>query len=297
MGFFDKLFGRKKAPETSTRFGMEELSRRLGIDANLLTALRPQYTPFNIPKRSGGIRQIFAPGDELKKLQRLILRRILARLRAHDASHGFEKGRSIVTNARPHVGREIVLRLDLKEFFTSTSAARVEQYFRTIGWDQTCAALLTTLCTHDGGLPQGAPTSPRLSNLLNMHLDARLQKLAEVHHARYTRYADDLTFSFDANAADPTRRLANTLIHFVKRILEQEGYQLHLHAKLKIQRRHDRQRVTGLVVNQKVQLPRATRRWLRAVEHHHKSGKPSTLTRQQLQGWRSLAAMIEKQRA
>jgi retron-type reverse transcriptase len=275
---------------------MDELSKRLGIDANLLTSLRPQYATFNIPKRSGGIRQILAPVEELKKLQKLILRRILGRLKAHDAAHGFERGRSIVTNARVHVGREIVLRMDLKEFFTSTRDTRVEQYFRTIGWDQTCAALLTKLCTHDGGLPQGAPTSPRLSNLLNTRLDARLTKLAAAHRAIYTRYADDLTFSFEANPEVQTKRLANTVISFVKQILQQEGYQLHLHAKLKIQRRHDRQRVTGLVVNQKVQLPRDTRRWLRAVEHHHKTGKPSTLTRQQLQGWRSFSAMIEEQR-
>jgi retron-type reverse transcriptase len=296
MGFLDKLFGRKKEPQTSARFGMDELSKRLGIDANLLTALRPQYTTFNIPKRNGGIRQILAPVEELKKLQKLILRRILGRLPAHDAAHGFEPGRSIVTNARVHVGREVVLRMDLKEFFSSTSATRVEQYFRTIGWDQSCAALLTKLCTHDGGLPQGAPTSPRLSNLLNTRLDARLAKLAATHHAIYTRYADDLTFSFDADVEVQSKRLPNTLISFVKQILQQEGYQLHLHAKLKIQRRHDRQRVTGLVVNEKVQLPRDTRRWLRAVEHHQKTGKPCTLTRQQLDGWKSLTAMIEKQR-
>lgn len=292
MGLFDKLFGRKKPESSPARFDLAELSRRLGIDASLLTDLRPQYQAFTIPKRSGGARQIFAPVEDLKKLQRLILRKLLGRLSAHDAAHGFERGRSIVTNAKMHVGKSVVLRLDLKDFFTSTSAARVEQYFRAIGWSAESAEMLTRVCTHNGALPQGAPTSPRLSNLINAKLDARLSALARKHQANYTRYADDLTFSFD-EASHPK---VNGLIHFVKEIVKSEGYQLHLYAKLKIQRCHERQRVTGLVVNQRVQLPRTTRRWLRAVEHHVKVGKPSTISDQQLKGWRSLVSMIETQR-
>jgi RNA-directed DNA polymerase len=293
MGLFDKLFGRKKSESPPARFDLAELSRRLGIDANLLTDLRTQYESFTINKRRGGLRQILAPVDDLKKLQRLILRKLLGRLSAHDAAHGFERGRSIVTNAKVHTGRRVVLRLDLKDFFTSTSAARVEAYFRAIGWSAECAELLTRLCTHHGALPQGAPTSPRLSNLINAKLDARLSALARKHQANYTRYADDLTFSFD----DESHPKVNGLIHFVKEIVKSEGYQLHLYAKLKIQRHHDRQQVTGLVVNQRVQLPRDTRRWLRAVEHHVKVGKPATLSEQQLEGWRSFVSMIEAQRA
>src|SRR5437773_9388591 len=97
MGLFDKLFGRRKSESQASRFDFAELSRRLGIDANLLTDLCPRYQAFTIPKRSGGVRQIFAPVDDLKKLQRLILRKLLGRLSAHDAAHGFERGRSIVT--------------------------------------------------------------------------------------------------------------------------------------------------------------------------------------------------------
>jgi RNA-directed DNA polymerase len=292
MGFFDKLFGRKKSESPAARFDLAELSRRLGIDASLLSGIRPEYRAFSIPKRSGGVRQILAPVDDLKNIQRLILRKLLSRLAAHDAAHGFEKSRSIVTNAKLHAGRKVVLRLDLKDFFTSTSAARVEQYFRFIGWSADCATVLTRLCTHNGSLPQGAPTSPRLSNLINAKLDARLAALARKHQANYTRYADDLTFSFD----NEWHATVNGLIHFVKEIVKSEGYQLHLHAKLKIQRRHERQRVTGLVVNQRVQLPRTRRRWLRAVEHHVRTGKPATISDQQLKGWRSLLAMIELQR-
>jgi retron-type reverse transcriptase len=295
MGFFDKLFGRKQpaVPSTPARFDMAELSRRLGGDAKLLVNVRPQYQSFTIPKRSGGVRQILAPVEDLKEIQRMILRKLLSRLSAHDAAHGFEAGRSIVTNAKAHVGRRVVLRMDLKDFFTSTTERRVREYFRAIGWSTDCADLLTQLCTYKKSLPQGAPTSPRLSNLLNARLDGRLAGAARKHKASYTRYADDLTFSFD----DESHGTVNGLIHFVKEIVKDEGYQLHVHAKLKIQRRHDRQRVTGLVVNQRVQLPRATRRWLRAVEHHKKTGKPATLTDQQLNGWRSLVTMIQTQRA
>jgi RNA-directed DNA polymerase len=289
MGFLDKLFGRKKTAAAPARFDMDELSRRLGMDANLLVGLRPEYRRFTVPKRNSSLREILAPSDDLKKLQRLVLRRLLGRLSAHGAVHGFERGRSIVTNASAHVGRAVVLRLDLKDFFTSTSAKRVEEYFLAIGWSERCAELLSNICTHKGGLPQGAPTSPRLSNLINFRLDARLNALAKKCAANYTRYADDLTFSFD----DASHARVNSMIHFVKQIVADEGYKLHLHAKLKIQRRHERQRVTGLVVNERVNLPRSTRRWLRAVEHHVAMGKPCTLTDQQRAGWRALVSMIE----
>src|SRR5262249_44280484 len=155
--------------------------------------------------------------DGLKTIQRRILRRLLGRLRCHPAATGFERGRSIVTNARAHVGKAVVVQMDLKDFFTSTTTRRVRKYFRKTGWNREAADLLIRLCTHQGGLPQGAPTSPRLSNLVNYRLDARLARLAGRRRlydprtgqrigsreigAKYTRYADDLTFSFQSDDA------------------------------------------------------------------------------------------------
>ena len=287
---------------------LAELARRIGASESDLRRVAISYRAFQVPKRRGGTRTIVAPAPPLKAMQRRILRKLLAGLAAHPCATGFEAGHSIVINALPHVGREIVIRLDLKDFFTATTALRVESYFRTIGWDAEAAALLTRLCTHDGSLPQGAPTSPRLSNLVNYRLDARLLALARSRGAAYSRYADDLTFSGDALAPHTGRRnpktllgmdlppdRVNDLIHAVKRVVESEGYVLHTSKKLRIMRRGDRKLVTGLVVNEKVDLPRATPRRLRAIEHCLATGQPATLTAAQLAGWRALRAMIAAQ--
>jgi retron-type reverse transcriptase len=273
--------------------GIDELARRLGCSPDELLAVRPVYREFKIPKRSGGQRQVSAPEDDLKTLQRRILRRLLARLRCHPAATGFQPGQSIVTNARCHVGRAVVVRLDLRDFFPRTAAWRVRRYFRRVGWNRPAARLLTRLCTHQGGLPQGAPTSPRLSNLVNYRLDSRLAAVTRKLEINYTRYADDITLSF---AADDRKRI-RYLIRFVGRVAWAEGYTVHRRKKLVIRRRHQQQLVTGLVVNDGVRLPRATRRWLRAVEHHQRTGRPATLTAEQLAGWRALEHMVASQSA
>jgi len=280
------------APVAIRTHGMAELASRLGLTIDELTQLDPQYHAFSIPKRRGGVRVINAPSAQLKMLQRRILRRLLGGLACHAAARGFEKGQSIVTNAQPHCGAKVLLKMDIREFFPATSAERVREYFRRIGWDKQAADLLTRLCTHRGGLPQGAPTSPRLSNLVNHGLDARLAGLAARLGCQYTRYADDLTFSLPADS----REGIAALIRVTKRICEELGYRLHQDRKLQIRRRYERQQVTGLVVNDAVNLPRATRRWLRAVEHHIATGKQTTLTADQLLGWQSLRQMVQEQR-
>ncbi|MBN1846880.1 MAG: RNA-directed DNA polymerase [Sedimentisphaerales bacterium] len=191
-----------------------------------------------------------------------------------------------------HVGAAVVIRMDIKDFFTATTAKRLRQYFQRLGWDAVATDCLLRLTTYKGSLPQGAPTSPRLSNLVNYRLDARLAGLAGRCGASYTRYADDLTFSF---AALPDRSVMPDVIRVTKKILGQYGYRLHQRRKLHIRRRHQRQIVTGLVVNHRAALPRATRRRLRAVEHHLAAGQRASLTERQLAGWRALQHMIEIQ--
>jgi len=271
--------------------GVAELARRLGCDVATLNAVRPTYREVLLPKRSGGQRRLCVPDEDLKMMQRRILQRLFRRLRCHPAVTGFQRGESIVTHARRHAGRAVVVRLDLKDFFPSTGAGRIYHYFRNIGWNRPAARLLTRLCTHLDGLPQGAPTSPRLSNLVNFRLDCRLAAMACKLGACYSRYADDLTLSF----AVDDRKLIRYFIRFARRVAADEGYAVHGRKKLLIRRRHQQQRVTGLVVNERVQLPRATRRWLRAVEHHHRTGRASTLTSAQLAGWRALQQMIDAQ--
>jgi len=223
----------------------------------------------------------------------------------------------------------VVVRFDLVDFFPSTRAARVRRYFRRIGWNRRATGVLVRLCTHEGGLPQGAPTSPRLSNLVNYRIDARLSGMAAALGGVYTRYADDITISL----ADDERE-APWVIHacpartfgletnadkvrflrvFVGRVVAEEGYRLHRRKKLSVRRRHHRQTVTGLVVNDRVGRGRFTRRWLRAVEHRTRlaaegnsptstgatayvARKRPTLTPAQLEGWRALRSMIDRQR-
>ncbi len=334
MGLFSwLLWGRGK--------GIKELARRLDIDPRELRRFQPQYRRFTIPKRSQGYREILAPNDATKKLQRRILRSLLARLKAHDAATGFERGHSIVTNAMPHRGQAAVVRFDLVDFFRSTTSRRVKQYFRRIGWNRRATRTLVRLCTYEGGLPQGAPTSPRLSNLVNYRLDTRLAGMATTLGAVYTRYADDLTFSLSDDLPTTSRSnrlfdLANrqatdatavpgTMIdmlpaisqrvrylkRFVRQVAADEGYRVHRRRKMSVRRRHHCQIVTGLVVNQRVNLPRKTRRWLRAVQHRtdrlqsnvfdphapadYSRRKQPTLTPSQLAGWRALQLMIDKQ--
>lgn len=310
FGFLKSLFSRAEAsPLPPPRFGIEQLAGRLGVSPVELAGVTITYEAFRIPKRRGGTRTIHVPADPLKALQRRILHRLLRRLRAHPNATGFERGHSIVTNALPHLGKDVVIRMDLVDFFPSISADRVQHYFRFIGYDEEAARLLTKLCTHNGSLPQGAPTSPRLSNLVNYRLDARLATMAERRGLSYSRYADDIAFSACLADLPATQRRkpatgnrtknqvprVNDVIRAAKDIIRDEGYRLHTHEKLRISRRHQRQLVTGLVVNDKVNLPRATRRRLRAVAHHLANDRPATLTARQLAGWQSLQTMIATQ--
>lgn len=290
MGLFD-WFKRRSEPAYPDRYDVFELARRLHLEPDALRAAAPSYRTFKIPKRAGGTREIAAPSAELKTLQRRILRSVLRRLHSHPSVTGFERRHSIVTNARCHAGQAVVARMDLRNFFPSTSARRVETYFRQIGWNAEAAGLLTRLCTHKGALPQGAPTSPRLANVVNYRMDARLDGLARRCGAAYTRYADDLTFSLQHD----DRAAIHKLIRGTKRIVADCGYQLHHGKKLRVRRKHQRQLVTGLVVNSAVNLPRHVRRRLRAIEHHLATGRPATLTPAQCAGWQALRQMIVHQ--
>jgi retron-type reverse transcriptase len=268
---------------------VRRLARTLGMTVHELTIFQPIYREVFIPKRRGGKRRLLIPDEPTKSLQRRILRRLLTGLHSHWAACGFETCRSIVHAAQPHSGQAVVIKIDIRHFFPSTAAHRVEAYFRRIGWSGEAAALLTRLTTTEGGLPQGAPTSPRLSNLINYYLDVQLGNLAARRSGEYTRYADDITISYPK---DYPRHVRGT-IQQARRILKSKGYQIH-HRKLRILRQHQRQTVTGLVVNDGVNLPRKTRRWLRAVEHRHRNRhREPTLSVSQLQGWRALAAMIK----
>lgn len=294
--FLARVLGLLRPASARPGHGLDELSRRLGIPLQTLQSTPILYRQFTMPKRTGGVRTISVPDPALMTVQRAILRRLLSRLHAHPAAHGFERGRSIATHAALHARRAVVVRLDIQDFFGRTAAKRVNAYFRAIGWNSEAAELLTRLCTHtvDGtkriGLPQGAPTSPRLSNLVNHRMDKRLSALARRSGGVYSRYADDLSFSFD----DSAKHNAGRIIWPTGGVLEEFGYRLHTRKKRRIMRSSQRQTVTGLVVNDGVRLTRERRKWLRAVEHRVAKGdRRPTITLAQLRGWQAFKSMID----
>ncbi len=272
------------------------------------------YTRFEIPKRSGGMRAIWAPLPTLKQAQHWILHEILERLLVHGAAHGFLSGRSIATNAAEHRNSQLLVKLDIENFFPSISWKRVKGVFRKAGYPEQIATLLALLCTeapreivqHNGKthyvalaercLPQGAPTSPALTNALCLRLDRRITGFADKAGWRYTRYADDLTFSFAAdntNEADISRLLGT-----VKRILGEEGFNVNV-KKTHVIRQHQMQQVTGLIVNgeQAPRVSRSLKRQMRAALHNlqHGKGLKEGESLNRLKGYAAYIAMTERE--
>lgn len=259
------------------------------------------YTHFTINKRNGTPRHIWSPIPRLKFVQRWILTNILNNLMTHGAAHGFVRGKSIVTNAAVHSNSALLIKLDVKDFFPSVHWRRVKGVFRHAGYPEQIATLLALLCTEsprqivqqngttyyvalsDRALPQGAPTSPALTNIVCLNLDRRLTGLADKVGLRYSRYADDLTFSLPVNSTgakntvSPANHnpLIGQLLGSVQKILREEGFTLN-NDKTRVIRTGNQHNVTGMVVNgdSVPRVPRDIKRMLRAALHNLASGQP-----------------------
>lgn len=212
------------------------------------------YRYYTIPKKSGGEREIAEPLPSLKEIQHWILENILNQVAVHPAAKAFKKRSSIIDNARFHRNQNYVLTVDIKDFFPSISPKRIYSIFHKLGYSTQVSSVLTDLCCLKNALPQGAPTSPALSNLVCRSLDQRLLAFAKANSLRYSRYADDITFSGKDIGAD--------LIYYLHRVLGEHGFEVNQN-KTRLLRRHQRQQVTGIVVNKKIQAPRELRRQLR----------------------------------
>lgn len=248
------------------------------------------YVRFKIPKKSGGEREISAPMPELAAAQRWILANVLSKVPTTAFAHGFVPGRSTVTNAAPHAKRALVLNMDLKDFFPSIHLPRVKGIFRQLGYSPAVATVFALLATeaprreveYEGrrwhvalgprALPQGACTSPALSNLAARSLDGRYAGLAAKLGWTYTRYADDVTFSGDTlipkGQKDP--KSVAWLLARTRHIAEDESFAVN-EKKIRVARRNAAQLVTGIVVNEKPGVPRAERRRIRAMAHRAKT--------------------------
>jgi RNA-directed DNA polymerase len=227
------------------------------------------YRTYDIPKRSTGFRRIAQPTGSLRKIQEWILLEILERCQPHDAAMAFVRKRSIKLNAQPHLAQRHVLSLDIKDFFASIKPNKIIRIFEDLGYAADVAKALTHLTTLDGGLPQGAPTSPALSNLIMIDVDRALSAYAIKHGLNYTRYADDLTFSGKFRPAP--------LIDLCRRVLRRHQFGLN-DTKTRLMSSHERQEVTGVVVNKRIQAPRSVRRKLRQESYFiRKFGTPGHL--------------------
>lgn len=243
-----------------------------------------RYTKFSIPKRNGSRREIAAPIPQLKLAQRRLadaLQNCIAIINQADAlpdniAHGFKRKRNIMSNARIHRGRRYVFNLDLKDFFATINFGRVRGFFvkdKRFALNQHAATVVAQIACHEGALPQGSPCSPVISNLIAHILDIHLVRLAKSAGCSYSRYADDLTFS--TNLAEFPSRIARRVpgkphvwepgIELVK-LITKSGFAINPD-KIRMQYRDSRQVVTGLVVNQKVNVRHEYRHAVRAMVH------------------------------
>ena len=244
-------------------YDVQHLSNLIGVSHSQLKLFisntKFAYTTFKLPKKKGGFRTIDAPSKVMKSVQRWILDNILYNLNVGEFSHGFVPGKSIVSNASVHIGQDLVLGIDIKDFFPSITRNRVVGLLKSIGYKKEIAYSLGEICTFNKRLPQGAPTSPMLSNLIALNIDIKLSQFCKKRNLNYSRYADDITISGGKHL--PKHK---TLIF---RMIEDEGFSINWD-KVRLHDKGSSQRVTGLIVNDGVSLGRKKKKKLRAIVHN-----------------------------
>ncbi len=231
------------------------LGRTKGYLATVVNGSSSHYRTFSIKKKSGGNRKIDAPYPALLECQKWIYANILKSVPVNRCAHGFRSNRSIVTNATRHIGGEEILSVDFKDFFPSITIRRVIRIFSDLGYPRHVAFYLAAICCLDNKLPQGAPTSPAISNIVARQVDARLCNLCEKHQITYSRYADDLTFS--------GKVIPHWFTLMIEKIVMDCGFTLNA-AKTRMARKNaNRKIVTGIVVKtDRIAVPRSYRRKL-----------------------------------
>jgi len=234
------------------------------------TGDRYKYTQFEIPKRGGGARTISAPSRRLKAVQGQLKNVLETVYKPKPSAQGFVRGKSIVTNASHHLDKTFVFNVDLSDFFGSIHFGRVKGLFQSapFDFDASVATVLAQICCFDNALPQGAPTSPVIANMIAHKMDAQLQYLAMRFHSTYTRYADDITFSFTCTQRRLPReivcvdggvvRCGDLLVHAV----ETNGFSIHP-GKVRLRGHSSRMEVTGLTVNE---FPNVSRQYVRQIQ-------------------------------
>ncbi|MGH1377726.1 MAG: reverse transcriptase family protein [Alphaproteobacteria bacterium] len=240
---------------------------------------RPRKTP----------RLLETPKPCMKSIQRQILRQILDKVTPHDAVHGFRKGRSCITHAQQHTQKEALLRMDIRDFFTSITQNRIYGLFYSLGYPKHISSTLGALCTNTPNpdmlgdvyhtlswkkqklitqphLPQGAPTSPALANLCCWKLDKRLEGLAQKSNITYSRYADDMAFSGGKNLYKSNMYFRKT----IEQIVDEEGFLIN-HTKTFTKTKSQQQSLVGIVVNEHPNISRREYDKIKAILHNCKT--------------------------
>ena len=278
----------------------EELAEAMKLSVKQITWLSyhrgtssvDHYNRFKIPKQKGGFRTIASPKPTLRKAQTWIFHRILKKLELHDAAMAFRPKRSIKNNAEAHKNGGVIIRMDLKDFFPSIKFRRIKGLFKSFGYNEAMATIFGLMCTDaarieatldnkkyfvalsDRYLPQGACTSPALTNIICRKLDKRMEGICKSRNFTYTRYADDLVLSHtdkDINVMP--------MINFTKHIIKEEGFIVHPD-KTAIMRPHQRQSVTGIVVNSQPTISKRDLRNFRSFLHHYKTKGAVVMTQE-----------------
>lgn len=246
--------------------GLEKISSELGLAPqhiySLVAVSEQSYVDAEIPKASGdGTRSIKIPSRALKGVQRLILREYLQRVNVHKCAHAYVQGKGVVAAARKMCGPKAVLKIDIADFFPTISFARVLGLFRSLGFDDDAAFILARLTTLQNELPQGAPTSPTISNIIFFSVDLCLERLSNTWEMDYVRYSDDLFFvnSRNFNHPDFTTKAAS--------ILEEGGFSMNT-AKTRFYPKGLPRKTLGILTHgENPAIPGPERRKMRSAFH------------------------------
>ena len=296
-------------------------SKLTNIPVKKLSTLSPKYKKVSIPKKTGGTRQLQIPYENLKRTQKAFANFITKTFESnvHPACHSYREHKGILTNSIPHLNCAVLIKLDIKDYFQNITLEQVtksldmgldaisfhpdfdfikkyakENHSALTGYLETdeAQAVLKKLVYSENGLPQGAPTSPVISNLVLSDFDKEVYALVTSLNGAYTRYSDDITISFKE---DSSQKIAQ-VIKFVEAKLAENGFKLNKKkGKINVLRPHQAQRICGVTINSgKPTISRKQRRLIRAAEHNAKQGKSTTFTEDQIKGHQSFQAYVKE---
>lgn len=238
------------------------LGLKEGIVASMIHSSESFYREFKIPKKRGGYRDIVTPYQSLLEAQQWITEHILSKFKVHDAAHAYVKKRNVAMNAMKHIGCDEMFKIDLKDFFPSIKIPRVRELFNRVGYTKAVAGYLAKLCCLNDSIPQGAATSPMISNIILNSLDRRLYILSKNIGVKYSRYADDLVFSGE--------HIPHEFASSVVKNIEDYGFNVNI-VKSRHYKSQQRKMITGIVVgDDNIRLPKVKRREIKKEVHYLK---------------------------